>query len=117
MIVPQVSAELMIITHAVANQPGRRDIVNTILREHTMFDFDAIYAATQRLYAFAHALADSDTFDIWVAPPGPGEIYSEINPAVWQVVATARLEWDEEDLYTETRFDPDVLQKSLRLAS
>jgi hypothetical protein len=56
MIVPQVSAELMIITHAMANRPGRRDIINTMPQEHTKSDFDAIYAATQRLYAFAQLL-------------------------------------------------------------
>jgi hypothetical protein len=117
MLVPQVSAELMIITQAVANKPGHADIINTMLKEHTMFGFDAVYAATQRLYAFAHALANTDAFDCWISPPGPGEIYSEINPAVWEAVATAPLERLEEDLYTQARFDAEEIRRSVRLAS
>jgi hypothetical protein len=41
---------------------------------------------------------------------------SEISLAIWQAVATAPLERDEEDFYTQARFDAEELRRSMRLA-
>jgi len=115
LVVPAVSSEMMSIARAVAYRPGRRDIINTMMQEHRDFDFDDVYAAAQRLYALSYILANTNTFDPWIAPPAPGEAYSEISPALWQVVATARLERDEEELFTQARFDSEDLRNSLKL--
>lgn len=120
MLVPQVSTELMMITYAVATKRDRRGVINTMLQEHSMFDFEDIYAATQRLYALADALRGSDALDPWIIPPAPGEIYSDLSPAMWQAVATARLEASDdpgaEGAYMLARFKAEDLRRSIRLA-
>ena len=119
MLVPQVSAELMMIAYAVATKRDRRGVINTMLQEHSMFDFEDIYAATQRLYALADALRGSDALDPWIIPPAPGGIYNDLSPAIWQAVATARLEAappDAEAAYMLARFKAEDLTGAIRLA-
>jgi hypothetical protein len=117
MLVPQVSAELMMIAHNAATKAGRVDVIDTMLKEHSIFEFDDIYAATQRLYAFSHVLATSNDFDRWIVPPALGHIYSEIDPIIWQAVATTKLERNDEELFTQAKFDSVELQQFLQKIS
>jgi len=113
MLVRPVSVELLMITQAIANRRNRHDVIEAVLQEHK-FGFEEVYAATQRLYAFSHALAGSPLLDAWIMPPSRGDIYSEISPALWEAVASARLEYSENDPFSEAMFDIGDLQQFIQ---
>ena len=113
MLVRPVSVELLMITQAIANRQSRPDLIEAVLQEHK-FGFEDVYAATQRLYAFSHALACSPILDVWIMPPSQGEIYSQISPALWEAVAAARLEYSENDPFSQVTFAIGDLEQFMR---
>jgi hypothetical protein len=90
--VPQVPVELLkLANEALCRPQPKLDVINTLLREQKpKYQFEEIYAASQRLLALWRAIK-LHRLEQWTTPP-PGSREGAISDALWMAAAEANLE-------------------------